>query len=609
VPGTQEGAEPQGTGWMRSPQPRGTPLLAPCLPGSLGLAGGADWRGDSCPQQGQPPQHSQSDPGIPMQPAGLGLFCHGWWPLARQPQRRGRQGHKGPLRGPSALGLQHRVPRCHRHHTPPSRARAWGVRGWGQYVPRRSPPPPAAPALPPLPSPPSREGTRLCLWPPRARGEVGPPALSWSPSGAGGPQCLRPRARVPWLCHRNYSPRHRAKNTAGAASSWARGGTRGESSRRPSAHARGWPVPSPQGHGDTAGRRPAEGLPGSVVGTYSVETEVGEEGEGSAQSLEASHPAWLPAAGPWHRRCPFPGADVPRQSCLSVARTPTTPSSGLQRRPPGSAAPQSPPERAVGLRASVGRTRAVALPLLPSSSRSSRPALPFPNATGQGGGVAAGRAGVTPWPELLPGDPRPAAGLGPGWLAAQRSPGGVIFSRGWDARPGGRAPINVPLSPLFGERRQLGAWTPSPISMETRPGLGKRSRASVSPQEAGREGEETSGSPVPNRGHRHDARAMGTAGGASGSANVPAAQLPAPAGALPWGATSPWGLAPLSWRGCHPAPSLPSTRGLPGENSRPCRQPRRERGKTHSNLLPQPPACLAPPNRSHGRAGGQVGGG
>lgn len=230
------------------------------------------------------------------------------------------------------------------------------------------------------------------------------------------------------------------------------------------------------------------------VSTYSVEAEAGEEGEGSAQSLEASHPAWLPAVGPWHCRCPFPGAGVPRQSPLSAARAPAAPSARLQRRPPGSVTPYIPLERAGGLGASVGRTRAVALPLLPSCSRSSRPALPFPNATGLGPGgwgVVAGRTGGHPsWLELLPGDPRPAAGFGPGGLPAQSSPGGVIFSRGWDARPGGRAPINVPLSPLFGGCRQLGARTPASISMETRSGLGKCSRASVSPpgsREGGRE--------------------------------------------------------------------------------------------------------------------------
>lgn len=39
------------------------------------------------------------------------------------------------------------------------------------------------------------------------------------------PGVFAPRARVPWLRHRNYNPRHWAKNTAGAASSWARGRT------------------------------------------------------------------------------------------------------------------------------------------------------------------------------------------------------------------------------------------------------------------------------------------------------------------------------------------------------------------------------------------------
>lgn len=116
------------------------------------------------------------------------------------------------------------------------------------------------------------------------------------------------------------------------------------------------------------------------------------------------------------------------------------------------------------------------------------PPLPQRNGAGAGSGGRQGQGSHPPWLEPLPGDPQPAVGFAPSRLLARRSPGGVIFGRGWETRPGGRAPINVPLSPLFGGLRQLGAWTPAPISMETCPGLGKRSRASVSPPGSGEGG-------------------------------------------------------------------------------------------------------------------------
>lgn len=198
------------------------------------------------------------------------------------------------------------------------------------------------------------------------------------------------------------------------------------------------------------------------------------------QSLEASHPAWLPAPG-------TPLMSLPR--CRRPTAEPAHCSRGTGRpficateMSPGLDRPIDPPGAGRGFGLSVGRTRAVALPLLPSGSRSSgRPALPFPNATGPGRGVGGRQGwGSLPWLEPLPGDPSLAAGFGPGRLPAAL-PRRVIFSRAGTRAQGGRAPINVPLSPLFGGRRQLGARTPAPIAMETRPGLGKRSQASVSP--------------------------------------------------------------------------------------------------------------------------------
>lgn len=153
------------------------------------------------------------------------------------------------------------------------------------------------------------------------------------------------------------------------------------------------------------------------------------------QSLEASHPAWLPA-GPWHRRCPFPGAGVPRQSPLSAAGAPSAPSSGLQRCPPGSAAPYIPLERARVLGVSVGQTQAAALPppfvrllILPAG-----PPLPQRNGAGE---TAAGRAGGHPpgWSRFLGTLGRQRGSLPAGCLCGAPREG--LFSAGAGTRAQG----------------------------------------------------------------------------------------------------------------------------------------------------------------------------
>lgn len=254
----------------------------------------------------------------------------------------------------------------------------------------------------------------------------------------------------------------------------------------------------------------------------------------------------LPGCPPWPLALP---RSLSRHWCPTVEPAQHSPVSSATEMPPTLCRPMYPlcsGQRGSGC-PSTGRRLWLSLSFRPGLDPPGWPS-PSPTQRGQGGGTTAGRAGGSPrWLEPLCGDPRPAVGLGPGRLPAQRSPGGVIFGRGWDARPGGRAPINVPLSPLFSGRQQLGAWTPAPISMETLPrpwemlpGLSFPPR-----KRGGREGEETSGSPLPNRGRRHDAREMGTAGGASGLANVPAAQLPAPAGLCHGVPPALWGSLPF----------------------------------------------------------------
>lgn len=262
---------------------------------------------------------------------------------------------------------------------------------------------------------------------------------------------------------------------------------------------------------------------------------------------------------------------------------------------PGLGRPTAAPGAGRGFGLSVGRTRVVALPLLPSGSRSSgRPALPFPNATGPGWGVAAGRAGghSPGWSRFL-GTPRWQRGSVPA-ACPQRCPGG-LFSAGLGRAPKGPGSHQCPAFSLV--RRSLAAGSPDPRShfhgnsprpWESLPGLSFPPR-----KQGGREAEETSGSLLPNRGHRHDARAMGTAGGVSGSANISAAQLPAPTGlcrgvppaprrSLPF----PDGAGTQPQQCCPPAGSPGRTAGHAGSHS--VREERPTATSCHSPRLPGP---------------------
>lgn len=249
-----------------------------------------------------------------------------------------------------------------------------------------------------------------------------------------------------------------------------------------------------------------------------------------------------------------------------------------------------------GFGLSAGRTRAVALPLLPSGSRSSLAGRPSPSPTqrGRGGGWRQAGLGVTPLAGAASRGPLVGSGVRsrpPARSAAQEG----YFQPGWDARPRGRAPINVPLSPLFGGRRQLRARTLAPIAMETRPGLGKRSQASVSPpgsREGGRQKRHPAlCSPTEATGMMPGRWALRGEFLARKTYPLPSCQPPRGSAVGHYqhpGARSP------SLVGLAPNPSSAVHRELPRENSWPCRQPQRERGKTYSNLLPQPPPAWPP---------------
>lgn len=262
---------------------------------------------------------------------------------------------------------------------------------------------------------------------------------------------------------------------------------------------------------------------------------------------------------------------------------------------PGLDRPTDPPCRGQGVRA-VRRPDAgcgsappsIRLPILWPAG----PPLPQRNGAGAGGG--GGRAGgrSPDWSRFL-GTPRWQRGSVPA-ACPQRCPGG-LFSAGLGRAPKGPGSHQCPAFSLV--RRLPAAGSPDPRShchgnsprpWETLPGLSFPPR-----KQGGREAEETSGSLLPNRGHRHDARAMGTAGGVSGLANISAAQLPAPMGLCRGAPPAPRGSLPFP-DGPAPNPSSAVRPGLPRENSWPRRQPQRERGRTCSNLLPQPPPDWPP---------------
>lgn len=116
-----------------------------------------------------------------------------------------------------------------------------------KHVPHCFPSLPAAPALPPAffntfprrdtALPPATENRRGGGTPapcqPHSR--AAPSILSFPPGDDVAPGVFDPHARVPRPRHHNYSPRHRAKNTAGAAKQLgmgAHGGTRGHAGRK-----------------------------------------------------------------------------------------------------------------------------------------------------------------------------------------------------------------------------------------------------------------------------------------------------------------------------------------------------------------------------------------
>lgn len=307
--------------------------------------------------------------------------------------------------------------------------------------------------------------------------------------------------------------------------------------------------------------------------------------------------------------------------------------------------------------------------LVPASrgrARSAQPGHPQPRQLGYRDAPQAQSPHISPW-SGQGGSGRPSAGRGL-WLSPSfrpaldppDRPSPSPTQRGWGRGGGGRQDWGSPLlagAASWGPPASSGVWSRRAACAELpgrgyfQPGLGRAPRGPGSHQcaafslvrrvpaagspdprfhfhgnplrpwemlpglsfpprkQGGREGEETSGSPLPNQGHRHDAKAMGAAGGASGSANVPAAQLPAPAGLCCGVPPAPWGSLPFlggagtqPQRCCPPAGSLGKTAGCAGE-------PRHERGKDLPQPLAVAPACPAPPNCSHLCAGGQLGGG
>lgn len=183
--------------------------------------------------------------------------------------------------------------------------------------------------------------------------------------------------------------------------------------------------------------------------------------------------------------------------------------------------------------------------------------------------------GVTALAEAASWGPSASSGVRSRLAARTALPGRGYFRPGLGHTPRGPGSHQCAAFSLVQQAPVPAAGSPDPRShfhgnsprpWEMLPGL------SFPPRKRGeREGEETSGSPLPNRGHRHDARAMGTAGGASGSANAPAAQLPAPVGLCCGVRLAPWGSLPFPGgagtqpqRCCPPAGSLGRTAGHAG---------------------------------------------
>lgn len=262
----------------------------------------------------------------------------------------------------------------------------------------------------------------------------------------------------------------RARRAAGHGGAWGHAGPHG---------AKGAAAPLPAGDGDTAGRRPALGLHGARVGTYSVEAEAGEEGEGSVQSLEASHPAWLPAPGTADVPSPVPASHGGARSLQ-----PGHPRSlhSRYRDVPWARPPHRPPlPRAGGSGCpSAGR----GLWLCPSfhpapDSLAGRPS-PSPTQRGRGGGWRRQGWGSLPWLEPLPGDPSLAAGFGAGRLPAAL-PRRAIFSWAGTRAQGAGLPSMSRFLPCSAV---AGSWEPGPplpLPWKLAPALGNAPRPQFPP--------------------------------------------------------------------------------------------------------------------------------
>lgn len=205
------------------------------------------------------------------------------------------------------------------------------------------------------------------------------------------------------------------------------------------------------------------------------------------QSLEASHPAWLPAPGTADVPSPVPASHGGARSLqpghrqslhlryrdVARARPPHRP---LLERAGGSGCPPA----GRGMRLCPSFHPALD-PLWPAG-----PPLPQRNGAGAGGGGRQGW-GSLPWLEPLPGDPSLAAGFGPGRLPAAL-PRRVIFSRAGTRAQGAGLPSMSRFLPCSAV---AGSWEPGPplpLPWKLAPALGKAPRPQFPPQEAGREG-------------------------------------------------------------------------------------------------------------------------
>lgn len=249
----------------------------------------------------------------------------------------------------------------------------------------------------------------------------------------------------------------------------------------------------------------------------------------------------------------------------------------------------------------------VRLSILPAG-----PPLPQRNRAGAGGGGGWRQPGlgVTPLAGAASWGPPLGAGVRSRPAARAALPGRGYFRPGLGRAPRGPGSHQCAAFSLVRRAPAPAAGSPDPRShfhgnsprpWETLPGLSFPPR-----KREGREGEETSGSPLRSRGQRHDARAMGTAGGAAGLANVPAAQLPAPAGLCRGVPPAPWGSLPFPGRAgtqprccCPPAGSLGRTAGCTG--SRGVREERPAATSCCGPRLPGPPKLH--PSLCRGAAG------